>query len=170
MTRIGKPVGLIRYGSRDGFEGQPRRLLRPRVVLYPLALAVAVGLLGFNLATRQDTEVTILRGTDPFTIQADGRVVNQIRLKVRNRGAAAQRYSIALLGADQAELITPSNPLPVPAGQAVTTTVFVVLPASSFHEGERKVAFRIGGAGFTGDFAYELVGPENEPEHERGGQ
>ena len=171
MRRIGKPVGLIRYGSRDGFEGQPRHLLRPRVVLYPLALAVALGVLGFNLATRQDAEVTILRGTDPFTLQAGGKVVNQIRLKVRNRGAAGQRYSIVLLGADQALLITPSNPLPVAAGQTVTTTIFVILGAEGFHDGERKIAFRIrDGAGFSGDFEYELVGPESEAEHPRGPQ
>jgi cytochrome c oxidase accessory protein FixG len=170
MTRVGKPVGLIRYGNRDGFEGKPKRLLRPRVVLYPLALTIAVGLLGFNLATRQDAEVTILRGTDPFTVQADGNVVNQIRIKVRNRGALERRYTIALLGADQAQLITPSNPLSVAAGQSITTTVFVVLPGNAFHDGERKIAFRVhDGAGFTGDFDYELVGPEQEDEDEHEG-
>ena len=167
MTRIGKPTGLIRYGSRDGFDGKSKPLLRPRVVLYPLALAIAIGLLSFNLATRQDAEVTILRGSDPFTVQADGSVINQIRVKVRNRSAADQSYSIALLGADQARLITPSNPLPVAAGRTVTATVFVVLPASAFHNGERKIAFRVVAAtGFSGDFAYELVGPEREGEHE----
>ena len=166
MTRIGKPVGLIRYGNRDGFEGKARRLLRPRVVLYPLALIVAVGLLGFNLATRKDAEVTILRGTDPFTVLADGKVVNQIRIKVRNRSAAEQHYTITLLGADQAQLVTPSNPLPVAAGQVVTTSVFVILPAGDFHDGERKIAFRVrDAAGFSGDFEYELVGPEHDDEH-----
>jgi cytochrome c oxidase accessory protein FixG len=169
MTKIGKPTGLIRYSSRDVLEGRPKHLLRPRVVLYPLALLVALGLLGYNLAIRQDAEVTILRGIGaPFTFEADGRVVNQIRVKVRNREERDRAYRIELLGADRAQLVAPSNPLAVGAGQTATTTVFVVLAPEEFHDGERHVTFRIrNGAGFAGDFSYELVGPEREA-HEEG--
>ncbi|HSB56046.1 MAG TPA: cytochrome c oxidase accessory protein CcoG, partial [Gemmatimonadales bacterium] len=124
MTKIGKPVGLIRYGSRDGFEGRPKHLLRPRVVLYPLALAVAVGLLGYNLAVREDTEVTILRGLGaPYSFEPDGHVVNQIRIRVRNRAESARRYAIALAGLDEARLVAPDNPLAVAPGEFNTTSV-----------------------------------------------
>lgn len=170
MTKIGKPTGLIRYSSRDVLEGRGRHLLRPRVVLYPLALLVAVGLLGFNLAVRQDAEVTILRGIGaPFSFDADGKVVNQIRIRVRNRTDQERRYTISLLGAEGARLIAPDNPLGVPAGEVATTTVFVVLDAAAFHDGELPVAFRIvDGAGFANDAPYELVGPEREREREEG--
>jgi cytochrome c oxidase accessory protein FixG len=166
MTKIGKPTGLIRYSSRDILEGRGRHLLRPRVVLYPLALLVAVGLLGFNLAVRQDAEVTILRGIGaPFSFDADGEVVNQIRIRVRNRTDQERRYTISLLGAEGARLIAPDNPLAVAAGEVATTTVFVVLDAAAFHDGELPVAFRIvDGAGFANDAPYELVGPERERE------
>jgi polyferredoxin len=172
MTQIGKPIGLIRYSSRDGLEGRPKHLLRPRVVLYPIALTVALALLGYNLAVREDAEVTILRGIGaPFSFESDGKVVNQIRIKVRNRNDSGRQYTIELLGADQAQLIAPSNPLPVAAGQTATTTVFVVLAQGEFHDGERSIAFRVhDGAGFSGDFAYELVGPEREPEEHEGGR
>jgi cytochrome c oxidase accessory protein FixG len=168
MTKIGKPIGLIRYSSRDGLEGKPKHLLRPRVVLYPLALTVALGLLGYNLAIRQNAEVTILRGIGaPFTFETDGNVVNQIRVKVRNREDSERSYRIELLGAERAQLIAPDNPMVVGAGQSATTTVFVVLPPGEFHDGERHVTFRIlNGAGFTGEFPYELVGPERDEHRE----
>lgn len=43
MTKVGRPKGLIRYDSQNGFDGSPKRILRPRIVAYS-ALAV-VGLL-----------------------------------------------------------------------------------------------------------------------------
>ena len=38
MEQVGKPRGLIRYTSQDALAGKPPHLLRPRTVLYPLAL------------------------------------------------------------------------------------------------------------------------------------
>ena len=59
--------------SRDQLEGRPARLLRPRVVLYPLALALALGLLAFSLGTRSDADVTVLRTAGvPYTLGRDG--------------------------------------------------------------------------------------------------
>jgi cytochrome c oxidase accessory protein FixG len=172
MDRVRKPRGLVRYGSRAEFEGKPARMLRPRVILYPAALALTLGLLGFLLLTRRDAEVTVLRGSGlPYTLQADGRVVNQVRVKVTNRGAAERHYRIALLEADEAQLIAPENPLRLKAGEARTTTVFVVLPREAFPEGVRHVAFRVSdGDAFTADTPYNLVGPEPEDEAEHRGE
>ena len=100
MDKVGKPRGLIRYTSRDALEGKPTRLLRPRVVLYPVALAVAVGLLAFNLGTKADADVTLLRGAGaPFTRQPNGSVVNQVRVKIANRGRGARAsYTLEVAG------------------------------------------------------------------------
>ena len=44
MERFGKPKGLIRYGTQDEFAGRGNaRLSRPRVVLYPIVLAICLG-------------------------------------------------------------------------------------------------------------------------------
>jgi cytochrome c oxidase accessory protein FixG len=172
MTRIGRPVGLVRYTSRAELEGLSRSWLRPRIVLYPAALAVTLGLFVFLLGTRSDTDVTVLRGRGaPYTVEQDGSVVNQVRVKVVNRGDAERRYTVELAGAEGARLIAPINPLPVPAGAMRESGVFVVLPAGSFREGTKDVRFRVNdGAAFAREVPYRLVGPE-EPEDrgERGG-
>lgn len=169
MQKIGKPTGLIRYSSRDALEGKGRHFLRPRVVLYPAALALFVGGLVYSLATRSAADVTLLRGIgEPFTEEPDGRVANQIRIKIANRTDDEHAYTITAPGLPDGSVIAPENPLVVAGGDVRVTSVFVLLPASAFHDGEREVVFRItGDAGFAQNFEYELVGPEGDHDHDR---
>jgi cytochrome c oxidase accessory protein FixG len=161
MVKIGKSRGLIRYASRDELEGKPVRLLRPRVVLYPLALAVALGLLAFNLGTRQAAEVTVLRaGGAPFTLGADGAVTNLLRVKVANRGAEARAYRVELVDAPDLHLTVPTNPLPVAAGVTREAVAIVQGPRGSV-PGGRDVRIRVSDdAGFERLVSHRLVGPE----------
>ena len=162
MARIGRPAGLIRYSTRDRLEGRRTGVLRPRVVLYPLALAVTAGLFAWGLGARAAPDVTLMRGIGaPYTLEPDGSVVNQVRLKITNRGRQDRAIRIELAGLAGATLVAPQDPLPVPAGQARTTSVFVVAPAAGFPRGERPATFRLSdGARWSRDFAYRLVGPE----------
>ena len=161
MDRVGRPHGLIRYGSRDEMAGAPRRVLRPRTVLYPLLIAGVWGALVWGLAHRPAAEVAILRGpVSPFSVLASGEISNQLRIKIDNRGAAARRYRLALVETRDLRLIAPENPVPVAAGQSATTTVFVIGAAAGFAHGEREVRFEISdGEGFQLDAAYRLLGP-----------
>ncbi len=161
MERFAKPRGLIRYGSRAGLAGQVASMLRPRTVIYPIALAITLGLFVTLLATRGDSEVTVLRSLDaPYVMQPDGRVLNQVRVKIANRGASDRRYQIAVEGAGVAQVIVPINPLPVPAGKSLTTTVFVTLPASEYPGGLHRVNVHVAHeGGFRTDVPWRLPGP-----------
>jgi polyferredoxin len=163
MAKIGKPPGLVRYGSRDAFEGRVRGWLRARVVLYPLALAGSLIAFVWMLGARADAEVTVLRGLGaPYTLQA-GTVVNQVRVKVTNRGERDRRFSIELSGAPEARLIAPMNPLPVPAGEIRGTSLFVLLPPAAFEDGERAVEVAVrDGERYQVKVPYRLLGPEEE--------
>ena len=164
MAKIGKPPGLVRYSSRDALEGKPPHRLRPRVVLYPAALALFLSAFVYVLATKESADVTILRGlAAPFTEQPDGRIANQIRIKITNRGGEQRAYRVEMAGAPEATLIAPQNPFPVAGGATSSTTVFVVMSADEFDDGERPVTFHVSdGRGFEGSFPYRLVGPEGE--------
>jgi len=164
MTRVGKPKGLIRYSSRELLEGHKRHLIRPRTVLYPLALAVFLGGFTYALATRDAADVTVLGGQgEPFMIQADGRIANQVRVKIANRTNADHDYRIEVVGAADGSVVVPQNPLRVAAGESAVTPLFVLLPRSAFHDGEHRVTVRVSdGAGFSTDAAYRLVGPEDD--------
>lgn len=161
MDRIGKPRGLIRYSSQEAMETRKRpRYLRPRVLIYPVVLAGFVTALLVVASRIGGADVTILRGIGaPFVEQPDG-IQNQIRVKIENRTSDKQRYQILILDAPDAKLIAPENPLPVRAGSHESTSVFVIAPRESFHDGQRPVRIQITDeAGFQKEVSYKLLGP-----------
>jgi cytochrome c oxidase accessory protein FixG len=166
MSRLHKPRGLIRYASRAALAGSRRHFVRPRTVLYPAVLALFLGAFVWALHERREAEVTLLRGIGaPFTEQPDGRVANQVRVKVVNRSGHAETYHLSLGDAPGATLVAPENPLRVPAGGSATTSIFVLLPSSAFVRGERPVTVRVrDGRADVGAFPFRLVGPERTPE------
>ena len=176
MARIGKPPGLIRYTSSAALAGERMHRLRPRVVLYPLALVLALGGFAYTLGTKAPADVTVLRGLgEPYTIEADGRVANQVRVKITNRSRGDRTYAVALDSASQAQVIAPGVPIAVARGATETASLFILLPESAFHDGERHVSFTVSdGAGYRETFPYRLVGPEAEDhhsaEHDRDGE
>ncbi len=161
MAKVKRPPGLIRYASRDAIEGKRSAWLRPRVVLYPLAMCLSLGLFVWLLGTRAAADVTLLgpHGA-PYVVEQDGSIVNQVRVKITNRSAHDRRYAIALEGAPGARLVSPLNPLPVAAGEVGQTSVFVISSLDAFTGGERRATIRIDdGAGFEQVFPHRLLGP-----------
>jgi cytochrome c oxidase accessory protein FixG len=163
MDKIGKPRGLIRYTSRDEIMGLPRRILRPRIVLYPLVLVLMLGAFVYLVGTRAEAEITLLRGIGaPYTQEEDGTLLNQVRIRIRNRGAAEARYRISLHGPEEMTMVAPINPLPVGPGQLATTSVFVEFPRDVLDDGEVPVTFRIEDEhGFARELPYRVLGPED---------
>jgi cytochrome c oxidase accessory protein FixG len=167
MRKVHRPEGLIRYSSRAAMESGSTHRLRPRVILYPAALALTLGGFLVALASRQTAEVTILRGTgQPFSVAGDGRISNQLRVKIRNRSSTDRSFTIAIDDLGPGTMIAPQNPLPVSRGETATTSLFVLLPADSFSPGagERIVTVSVtDDATFETHIAYPLVGPGREP-------
>jgi cytochrome c oxidase accessory protein FixG len=162
MDRIKKPQGLIRYSSQAGLQdGHATRLLRPRVAIYALALAGLVAALLLLGGNQPQAEVTILRGLGaPFTVSGD-EVVNQLRLKVRNRGEADGTFQVELVGMPEAKIVAPELPLVIPASEQAVASFFVVAPRSAL-QGSRRVQLRVSSGKGAQVVSYTLLGPERD--------
>lgn len=160
MTSIGKPTGLIRYTSHEVLAGGVHHLLRPRTIIYPLALAIVSGTLVWQLNTRPAADVTLLRSLDrPFTEEDDGRISNQVRVKIANRSESDAQYQITVSGAEEGAVIIPVNPFPVAHGSDATTSIFVLLPRKAFEHGDRMITVTITSDHFSEAYPYRLLGP-----------
>jgi cytochrome c oxidase accessory protein FixG len=161
MDKVGKPRGLIRYTSQEILAGTARHMLRPRTVIYPVALLVFLGAFIFELGTKAAADVTLLRAVgEPFMVDARGHVINQVRLKIANRSQGDRAYRINVTGAETGTVVVPVNPFPVTRGHTETTSFFVTLPPAAFAGGEPMIAVRItDDTGFDQTFAWRLLGP-----------
>ncbi|MEP6779674.1 MAG: 4Fe-4S dicluster domain-containing protein, partial [Gemmatimonadaceae bacterium] len=171
MVKVGKPKGLIRYSSQDELAGKPRQWLRLRTVLYPTVLFLLLGGLATALVMKAPVDITVLRGLDgPFTEEGDGRISNQIRLRITNRRGVDELYSIAIekpatteIAPSELTMVIPENPVKVEAGATHSTSMFIVLPRKAFSNGERMLNFTITDSeGYVDHETYRLLGPVKE--------
>ncbi len=161
MDRVGLDHGLVRYTSQAELADGKSSFLRPRVVVYSAILLVMLGAFAFSLAGKSTADVTLLRGLGaPFTILPDGKISNQIRIKITNRSEEERSYFIELTGGSGLELIAPENPLTVEPGETEMTAAFITAPPSAFHDGEVSIALAIDdGIDFTKVLDYRILGP-----------
>lgn len=106
MDKVKRPRGLIAFASQNEQGGQPRRTVRPRLVVYAGLLAVSVSTLGVSLATRTPFEANVFRarGAMPFVI--DGQFVrNPFEVHVFNKNPGPARFTIEVRSPVQAQII-----------------------------------------------------------------
>lgn len=97
MERIGRPMGLIRYDSRRGFDtGAKRRLLRPRVLIYAIAGIAGLTVAGFTIGSRTDFETQVLRTRGlPYTLMDEKtKIRNVFNVRIQNKTDDARVYFI----------------------------------------------------------------------------
>ncbi|RMH25395.1 MAG: cytochrome c oxidase accessory protein CcoG [Planctomycetota bacterium] len=166
MTKLGRPKGLIRYSSQAAMEGARFTLLRPRVALYPLLLAVLIAALGVTIARRPATLLTVARATGgaAFYVEPDGSVVNRVRLTVRNQTSRPATYTARVAGLESARVTSADLPLTLEPGELAQATLAIQAPAGVFENGRREVRIEV--APHTGEPVSKpirLLGPWSAP-------
>lgn len=95
MKKIGRAPGLIRYSSQAEIETGKRKLIRPRVILYPVFLLILVSAFIAVLLTKQEFTATLVRGPgNQFLVEAPSTIRNQLRVRLLNRTDEVRHYTI----------------------------------------------------------------------------
>ncbi|HEY3296389.1 MAG TPA: cytochrome c oxidase accessory protein CcoG [bacterium] len=144
MDRIGKPRGLVRYDSLAGIARKPRRVIRARVLLY--AVVMAVLLVGFitRLSSREAVALTVARAPGlPYLAQNDGKVRNTFNLYITNTEAHSETVTVSVIGPAGVDLLVPGQPFEVGGGERINAEAFVMLPAAQIRSSETPLTFRL---------------------------
>ncbi|MFD0737851.1 4Fe-4S dicluster domain-containing protein [Lysobacter koreensis] len=96
MDKMGYPRGLIRYSTQNAIDGEPTRVLRPRVFVYAALLLALVAGWSWGIAARSPLIAEVLRDRNALYRVTDDGIDNGYTLKLVNKTAAAQRYRISL--------------------------------------------------------------------------
>jgi cytochrome c oxidase accessory protein FixG len=134
MDRLGRPRGLIRYDSQDGLAGKPRRVVRPRIVLYSVLLLVGAVVALLATRRRTDFEATLLRlpGQAPYTV-ADGQVRNTLQLHLVNKRADAESYRLDVEPVEGMDAVLPVQRVQVEPMASTRLSLVLVVPSERFH-------------------------------------
>ncbi len=165
MDKIDRPRGLIRFASQNTLAGLPRKLWRPRILIYPALLAMVITGLAFGLAGRESALVRLLRIQNvPYTLQRDGTVLNPVRVYLENRTDEIRSYTLELEEPAAGKLIAPMFPLAIPPGKNFTVIVQTILPSSAFTDGRAQARLRFrDGVDFDQSLSDVLPGPFDAP-------
>ncbi|MCC6675835.1 MAG: cytochrome c oxidase accessory protein CcoG [Phycisphaerales bacterium] len=161
MAKLARPLGLIRYSSQAAIAGEKPRVLRPRVIIYPLILFIVVTAFIFTLSTKSAADVTVLRGMGrPFTPLASGEIENAIRVKIVNRSERSATYTVSIVGEHGGRIESEGLPMMLGPGQVKSVPAMVIVPSTAFGPGHYDVLIRITDGGeFSKDTRYRLLGP-----------
>lgn len=158
MERIDRPPGLIGYDTDKAVAarvaGAPAvyRLVRPRTLVYALALALVSGLMLWGLTHRSRVDVHVLRDRNPIAVRLhDGSVRNGYTLKIANRSFRDADARIRFSGPAGAQIKTPASPAVsgevtarIEANTVRPVRIFVTLPERGEGEATRlPVAFTV---------------------------
>jgi cytochrome c oxidase accessory protein FixG len=143
MTKLDRPRGLIRYDSSEGLAGRKTKLVRPRIILYTVLLALGVTAMSLALTTLKPATVSLLRMQGaPYFIDA-GQVRNQFFLRVLNKRNLDEAFHIELVGAPASLKATGlTDPIHVPALGEEMRPVVMMIPRAEFRE-DPKFSVRI---------------------------
>jgi len=161
MDKIGRPRGLIRYDSQRELEEGGRRWFRPRIVVYPALILALISFISIGLITRDPALIRVVRGPGmPYTVMDNGTVTNSVKVKIHNRTESEATYTLSLLGAQGAEILTQANPMTIGGGQIRTEHTLFSLPRDGLVNGRAELQLRVDdGDGFVKDTPYRMLGP-----------
>lgn len=167
MSKLKRPLGLIRYSSQAKISGEKPRMLRPRVIIYPMVLLITLTAFMLVLFNRAPVDITILRGVGRPFIELPGELLaNPVKLKFVNRSDHEADFNITLSGVQGISLKIDENPVHLKAGEFKTFPAMFVIPAKQFKDGGPAVTVMItqvkapaGTPEFHTTAKFKLMGP-----------
>lgn len=162
MAQIGKPLGLIRYDTENRLLGKVTHILRPRVFVYATILCILGALFVRGLTVRSLGDFQVLRGGGhaPFSVLGDGRISNQLTVRILNKSEEDRMYTISVEDTGF-ELVTPLNPYRLSAKQLGTLPIFINFNKDVLIKGKHKVRVNLkDNVDFASSSEITLLGPD----------
>lgn len=134
MTKVDRPLGLIRMDSQQGIETRQSFRFTTRILAYSGVLVALLVVLGFLLMSRPALDVTILRAPGQlFQREAGGQVTNLYSVEVINKTYRALPIRFRLNNPDAklrfVQPLTQTRP-----GELIKTMFFITLPENAIRQ------------------------------------
>jgi len=161
MDRLARPRGLVRYDSQNGLAGQPRRVLRPRMLVYAALGLAGLTAAGLAFGGRSDVEVNVLRATGaPYVLDGDA-IRDALHVHVVNKRSATTTFDIEPVAAVGAEFLVPIRTVTLAPLASADVPIFVTVARADYRgEFPIRLVLRPRAGGRSREVAATFLGPE----------
>jgi cytochrome c oxidase accessory protein FixG len=148
MDKLGYARGLVRYSTQNATQNgwsqaqMLRRVLRPRVLVYAVILALVSTALLTSLVLRTPFKVDIVRDRAALARIVGSKIENVYRLQIMNASEARQTYRLSASGLPGLALSSAPSVV-VEATQAAWIPVRLQLPYDAAQPGSHPIHFEI---------------------------
>ncbi|MFC3108753.1 cytochrome c oxidase accessory protein CcoG [Undibacterium arcticum] len=149
MTKIGAPLGLIRFSidhamtNRLSLKQMRQRVLRPRVLIYTGLLLLIVSAFFGALIMRTPLKLDVIRDRGAMGREVEeGMIENVYRLQIMNTAETSHRYKIAVSGIESITLATPDEVVLERTG-SLAVPVRVRVTHGKGKPGSNKIVFEL---------------------------
>lgn len=163
MKKLNRPTGLIRYASQAVIDGEKPRLLRARVLLYPVIMIVLGVIFIGVLMNQAPSYIAVLRGTGaPFYTLPTGEIANPVKFKLINRTESDVTYSMSSTDGI-AQVRIEDQHITLKPGELRQVSGIIVAQAGAFSNGAYNAGVRVKASdGYTREVTYRLMGPSRD--------
>jgi len=123
MDKMGYAQGLIRFTTQNVMQGEPTRLLRPRIIVYGGILLALITSFTVTLTSRIPVGLDIIRDRNQLFRETEGYIENVYTLKLINMDTLAHEYAIKAEGLPGLKIIKDPDPVKVESGQVYNLPV-----------------------------------------------
>jgi cytochrome c oxidase accessory protein FixG len=96
MTRLNRPIGLIRYASQNALQKKPTRWIRPRTVLYAILLLIGASVASWAVSTIKPANFGVTRMIGaPYIVDHDF-IRNQFLVRLVNKRNTPTRFVLSV--------------------------------------------------------------------------
>jgi polyferredoxin len=146
MTKLERPLGLIRYDSLRGLRGEKRRFLRPRVVISTAVLLFGLVVALVALRKREPFEANLLRLPGAPYVYDNGQVRDAYEIHLVNKGSARAAFQLSAIEDGNVDVILPMTEVELEPLASRRIPVFATAPESEFENGHFVTIHVVSGA------------------------
>jgi cytochrome c oxidase accessory protein FixG len=92
MHKLGRAKGLIRYDSLNGLLGKPKRIIRPRILLYLVLLLLGAGVFLLSAIHLQGVHMNVVRMSGMPYYKTETGIRNQYMVRIINKSQSDKRF------------------------------------------------------------------------------
>lgn len=98
MDKLGRPRGLVRYGSMQSLAGLKTKWIRPRIIAYTVLMLLGLTALTLSIRSLSSASLTVWRlGGPPYHVD-ETYVRNQYMMRITNRENNPAHFNLTLEG------------------------------------------------------------------------